>query len=171
MAVPPPMKRRSSLGAVGAGFCLLAAFIPAFHPVLIVVSGALLVAAFVHAIVILVRGNAIGGVALILGTIVSFVLAFCSLAAGVGQKVKEHAHDNPVQSHDKESTRKTLVAQPLDLNSQNAFVRGPELFKTVNARVTEIDRQLRDLRTATGRPEDIDRKNALLVERKRLTGE
>jgi hypothetical protein len=151
---------------VGAGFCILAAFIPAFHPVLIMVSGALLIATFVHAIVVLVKGNALGGVMLIVGTMLSFILAFCSLAAGVGQTVKEHA-----QSREKDSARQALVAQPLNLNSQSALLRGPNLVKTVNARVKEIDLQLQALRTATGRPEDIDRRNTLLAERKRLTGE
>jgi hypothetical protein len=128
------------------------------------VSGALLIAAFVHAIVILVRGNAVGGVALIIGTMLSFLLAFCSLMASTSARVR-------ALSHQRESARQTVAAQPLDLNSQSALVRGPDLIKTVNARVKAIDLQLRDLRTATGRPEDVDRRAALLAERKSLTGE
>lgn len=149
---------------MGAGFCVLAAFIPAFHPVLIMVSGALLIAAFVHAIMILVRGNAVGGVALIISTMLSFLLAFCSLMAGTSERLR-------AQSRQKESDRRTMATQPLDLNSQKALVRGPDLIKTVNARVRAIDLQLQDLRTATGRPEDVDRRNSLLAERKSLTGE
>jgi len=127
-------------------------------------SGALLIAAFVHAIVILVRGNAVGGVALIIGTMLSFLLAFCSLMASTSVQVR-------ALSHQRESARQTVVAQPLNLNSQNALVRGPDLIKTVNARVKAIDIQLLNLRTATGRPEDLDRRAALLAERRSLTGE
>jgi hypothetical protein len=65
--------------------------------------------------------------------------------------------------------RKAVAAQPSDSKSKSALLRGRDTVPTVGARVAAIDLELRNLQV-TGRPEDLDRRLALLAERKSLTG-
>jgi hypothetical protein len=83
----------------------------------------------------------------------------------------EHKEQRGLQlQKEKEAARQAVAAQPLDSKSKSPLLRGRDLTQTVDARVAAIDLELRNLQ-ATGRPEDLDRRLALLAERKSLTGE
>lgn len=67
--------------------------------------------------------------------------------------------------------RNQLVSQPLNLNDRsNPLLNGKELYPTINARVRRIDAELAGWQV-TGKPEDVEKRRALVAERKQLTGE
>jgi hypothetical protein len=73
------IKRERSPANLGGLCAIAAAFLPLIHPAMIVLSAALLMAAFVLAIVSIARGKVGGGIALMVGLMLAFAMSIATL--------------------------------------------------------------------------------------------
>jgi hypothetical protein len=113
--------------SVGGAFALIAAFAPLVHPFLFfILSPPLLFAAFVLAIVSLVRGRVTGGVCLLVGLFPALMMAFGTLTER--DKLLNHQPATVLQpvTSKQSSTAAVEATQPSPLDSHHAVEATPQ---------------------------------------------